>query len=141
MPMRTCWGLKNIVSACPSLCTLDISGCVAAGPGGDGDVSALLQLAGSCSKLVVGGPAFDDAAAAVVCQLTQLTGLEWHNAPSLSDAGLDQLTALQGLYKLFLRKCDGVSLTASESGRFEGFGLAGYEEDEPLSGEVPKVGS
>lgn len=86
--------LQCIVSACPALCTLDLTSGVCAGPG---DVSALLQLPDSCCSLDVSGPAFRDAAASIISQLTQLTWLSWLNSPGLSDAGLDQLTALQSL--------------------------------------------
>jgi hypothetical protein len=58
------------------------------------DLTGLLELPPSLTALFVGGAAFDDAAAAVLGQLTQLKqlGLDW--VPGFTDAGLEQLTNL-----------------------------------------------
>ena len=60
-----------------------------------GDVaSVLLQLPPSCTHLAVGGHAFGDAAAAAIKQLLQLKCLTWRCSETLTDLGVEQLTAL-----------------------------------------------
>lgn len=97
--------LRNVISACPVISSLDIT-CVLQ-PGAD--VHALLQLPATCRSLAIGGEAFGESAAVVVAQLTQLTRLSWMESHDLSDAGLDRLTALQALEKLLLREMQGLS--------------------------------
>jgi hypothetical protein len=64
--------LRSIISACPGLYCLRVRGVVAA----DADVSLLLQLPTTCCSLEVAGRAFDECAAGVIGQLTQLTNLD-----------------------------------------------------------------
>jgi hypothetical protein len=95
--------LSNLVASCPALVLLDLT-CVLAP---DADVSTLLKLPQHCQHLGVGGQAFGDEAAGVVAQLTQLITLQWSGpmgpgAPSLTYAGLAQLTALHTLETLDL---------------------------------------
>ena len=98
VPFMTAAELAALISACPALNRLDITGALLPGDSCD----ALLQLPPACCKLLVGGEAFDDSAAATVAQLTQLTSLSWKGSGMLTDAGLCQLTALRGLHVLFL---------------------------------------
>jgi hypothetical protein len=84
--------LQSIVSACPALRHLDISGVLAEGVG----LKPLLQLPSTCASLTLSGSAVGDDAAGVVAQLTQLTFLGWSKSP-LTDEGLQLLTALQAL--------------------------------------------
>lgn len=95
--------LHSLTECCPSLEALDLYCVVRNGA----DLSALLQLPDSCVSLGVGGGAFDDAAAGVVAQMTQLTQLTFMEAPSLTDTGVQQLTALKGLRKLRVLDCEG----------------------------------
>jgi hypothetical protein len=101
-PYITTADLHSIVSACPALRCLGITGVLAAGA----DVSALLQLPSTCASLLLGGSAVGDEAAAEVAQLTQLTALEWSESSSLTDAGLQLLTALQALETLCVAGSD-----------------------------------
>jgi hypothetical protein len=93
-------GLRAIARSCPALQRLDIAEAVEP----DTDLSALLQLPQSCTSLEVGGDTFDDEAAAVVAQLTQLRDLTWRDADTFTDRGLQQLTALD-LDSLFVEDC------------------------------------
>lgn len=89
--------LARLISACSNLAALNIRGAMYE----DADISPLLQLPQSCSNLIVGGyQAFDNSAACVVAQLTQLTSLEWHNAVFFTALGWEQLTVLRGLQRL-----------------------------------------
>lgn len=92
------------MQACPNLVSLNVQSTVK-----PGDISPLLQLPTSCVSLSVGGRAFYDAAAAVVAQLTQLTKLKWLSSPGLTDAGLEQLTALTALRSLHMDGMPGLS--------------------------------
>jgi hypothetical protein len=74
--------LQGIISTCPALTSLEISSVLK-----PGDVTPLLDLPGSCVELAIGGRAFDDSAVSVVFQLTQLSSLEWDNAPSITLEG------------------------------------------------------
>ena len=71
--------LANLVSCCPALHKLQICNALE----GSADVSTLLQLPPCCTSLMVGGPAFGDAAAGVVCQLSQLHDLTWYSQSTL----------------------------------------------------------
>lgn len=102
-PCMSAVELQRLISACPSLHSLDIT--CALQPGG---VDTLLQLPSTCCSLAVGGPCFDDAAAATLIQLTQLTDLSWSSSP-VTDAGLDHLTALSCLQRLCLEEDHGLS--------------------------------
>lgn len=72
----------------------------------DAKVDDLVKLQPCLETLCVAGDAFDDEAAAMVAQLTNLRHLDWESNPclkdanSLTDAGLLELTALQGLTHL-----------------------------------------
>lgn len=94
--------LASICKGCPGLQWLDIASLVQPGA----DLSGLLQLAPGCKSLLVGGAGFADAAAPVLAQLTQLDYLAWSFSPKLTDAGLEQLTALTGLTRLCVHTCD-----------------------------------
>ena len=87
--------LCGVISCCPALKELDLVNALRDPP------THLLQLPASCTALRVGGVAFDDAAAAVVSQLSQLVRLSWSYSP-LTDVGLEQFTALQQLTLLRL---------------------------------------
>jgi hypothetical protein len=94
--------LQRVAASCPALRTLDIDHLLAHSPG---EVFTPLLLFTSCRKLWVGGPEFDDRAAPIVAQLTQLTHLECecsrdHDAKCLTRVGLAKLTALTGLQEL-----------------------------------------
>lgn len=99
--------LQALVSACPALTDLRI--CHALEEDNPSVAQPLLQLPGSLTSLSVGGPALDDAAAAVIKELTQLQRLNWLVSPELTDAGVVQLTALQQLEHLQLFRVEGVS--------------------------------
>jgi hypothetical protein len=92
--------LRCIVRSCPSLQQLDLRCTVAPGE----DVSALLELH-SCRVLIVGGRGFGDQQAEVIGQLTWLTELQWHHSPTLTDIGLQQLTTLTNLGRLWVKGC------------------------------------
>jgi hypothetical protein len=89
--------LQSIASCCPSLRILHIEGLLEPGV----SASALLQLA-ECRDLSVGGRAFDNRAAGVVAQMTQLTSLTWWCSQGFDSVGLSQLTALTNLQWLVL---------------------------------------
>jgi Leucine-rich repeat (LRR) protein len=83
-------GLLSIMSSCPRLLHMDITGSVQPGA----DLSPLLQLPQSCTSLYMGGAAFSDTSMHVLLQLQQLKELTWECSPKLTDLGLEQLTAL-----------------------------------------------
>lgn len=97
-PCMTAAELASLISCCPALQILDICNALEA----SADVSALLQLPPCCTSIQVGGPAFSDAAAGVVCQLSQLQSLTWCHSEGLTDRGLEKLTVLTGLQHLDL---------------------------------------
>ena len=85
-------GLPAVFAACPSLVSLSIRNALQ-----PGDLTPLPQLPATVESLDVGGEAWDDAAAGVVRHLTQLRALFWEGSEGLTDVGLQELTALQGL--------------------------------------------
>jgi hypothetical protein len=87
--------LRDVVAACPGLVELHICNAVASD-----DLTPLLQLPSSVASLQLAGSALGDGAAAAVARLTQLKSLEWDSSDHLTDAGLEQLTALTGLTHL-----------------------------------------
>jgi hypothetical protein len=91
--------LDCIAAACPRLQSLHIKGSLKAGKPTD----ALLQLK-ECHTLSVGGVAhaFDDRAAAVVAQMTQLTHLSWCCSRGFTSMGLQLMTALTNLQRLVI---------------------------------------
>jgi hypothetical protein len=107
--------LRSIVSCCPRLQTLlHIAGLLEEGPREarlavgraacilpGTDTSPLLQLQ-KCRSLAVGGRAFNNRAAQVVAQMTQLTSLTWFCSAGFDSFGLSQLTALTDLQQLDL---------------------------------------
>jgi hypothetical protein len=95
--------LPAVFAACPSLVSLSIRNALA-----PGDLTPLLQLPTSVVTIDVGGEAFDDAAAAVVGQLTQLRNLSWEGSVYVTGMGLQELTALQGLEWLMVLSTPGV---------------------------------
>jgi hypothetical protein len=80
-PCMTAAELASLISCCPALHTLRIRNALEP----SADVSALLQLPPCCTSLMVGGPGFCDAAAGVVCQLSQLQDLDWCYSEDLTD--------------------------------------------------------
>jgi hypothetical protein len=82
--------LRRISQCCPQLQWLDICGSVQP----SANLSVLLQLPASCTLLLVGGAAFDDAAVPMVLLLTQLKHLSWSWSDGFADAGLEQLVGL-----------------------------------------------
>jgi hypothetical protein len=95
-PCMTAAELASLISCCPALHTLQIRNALE----GSADVSPLLQLPPCCTSIKVGGPAFGDEAAGVVCQLGQLRELLWYYSEGLTDRGLEKLTVLTGLQEL-----------------------------------------
>jgi hypothetical protein len=93
--------LRRISQCCPQLQWLDICGSVQPGA----DLSVLLELPDSCTSLLVGGAAFDDAAVPAVLLLTQLKHLSWSWSNGFTDAGLEQLVGLD-LDSFYLLNCD-----------------------------------
>lgn len=88
--------LASILSCCRGLKVLDLHSVLKP----DADLSPLLQLPVSCTDLRISGHAFGDAAAPIIVQLQHLRRLSWTDGIWLTDAGLEQLTALQGLQHL-----------------------------------------
>jgi hypothetical protein len=96
--------LRCIVRSCPSLQQLDLRCTVTPGQ----DVSALQELQ-ACRVLIVGGRGFEGQQAEVIGQLTWLTELQWYGSPALTDFGLQQLTTLTNLGRLWVHGCSGLS--------------------------------
>jgi hypothetical protein len=88
--------LASLIRCCPARKILDICNAREA----SADVSALLQLPPCCTSIYIGGPAFGDAAAGVVCQLGQLQNLTWCYSEGLTDRGVEKLTVLTRLQDL-----------------------------------------
>ena len=76
-------GLPAVFAACPSLVSLSIWNALE-----PGDLTPLLQLPATVEAIDVGGEAWDDAAAGVLGQLTQLHSISWEGSDSVTDAGL-----------------------------------------------------
>ena len=103
------WGLpveelQRVAASCPALHTLDIGHLLATPP--VADFTPLLQFTG-CQRLCVGVHEFNDQAAPIVAQLTQLTCLKWdcsreYDVTCLTRIGLAKLTTLTGLQELRL---------------------------------------
>lgn len=91
--------LECIAASCPSLQSLHIKGSLKAGKPTD----ALLQLH-ECHTLSVGGVAlaFNNHAAAVVAQMTQLTHLSWCCSRGFTSMGLELMTRLTNLQRLVM---------------------------------------
>lgn len=106
-----CFGVDDlacIFTACPGLAELQLESALE--PVDDADFSPLLQLPQSCTRLVVGGEAFDDEAAGVIAQLGQLKLLKWLFSEHLTKDGVSALTALKGLEHLEVTHCPEVYL-------------------------------
>jgi hypothetical protein len=100
-PLHWCLSLADlalIAASCPALQTLSLVDVFELAS--EDSLRPLLDLT-MLSSLRVGGAAWDDSAAGVVAQLTQLTSLEWvltqDDSSRLSQAGLLQLAALDRL--------------------------------------------
>ena len=104
-PCMTGAELASLISCCPALHKLQICNSLEA----SADVSPLMQLPPCCTNLQVGGPAFGDEAAGVVCQLTQLRELTWFHSKDLTDRGVKKLTALTRLWELDMWRMQGLS--------------------------------
>lgn len=101
-------------------------------------LTTLLDLPRSCSSLDVGGDAFGNGAAAVVAQITELTNIRWSSSNTLTDAGLECLTALTNLQRLTVQSCPGISEeVANEPPRGGWSGFVTLEGDD--EGEVGAV--
>jgi hypothetical protein len=98
--------LLRLVSSCPELQLLDITGVVHPG---DMAMTGLIALPAGCTELCIGGPAVTDAEVRVVRQLTQLRVLRIWDSPGMTDVGMELLTALTSLSALRVRRCDGLS--------------------------------
>lgn len=96
--------LQRLVTSCPTLRELDLRRVVQ-----PGDLSPLLALTSQCTSLTLGGRAVDDAAASIVCWLTQLQHLRVDYSSRLTDIGLERLTALTALTSLSVVNCMGCS--------------------------------
>lgn len=96
---------RCLAAACPALRRLGVCNSLT----DFAAVEELLHLPQCCGSLSVGGTAFDDAAASVVAQLTQLTDLTWGHSPDLTDLGLQELTALRELQHLALFSTESIS--------------------------------
>lgn len=119
--------LHNILSACQHLTLLDVYGNLQLG-----EATSLLLLPPTCKSLSLTGPNDDDAAA-VLCQLTQLTSLTW-GPYQLTDAGLEELTALTDLEKLIMRSPNGLREQVAPCRCFEG-----AQDLEFLAREVSRI--
>jgi hypothetical protein len=104
-------GLPAVFAACPSLVSLSIRNALQ-----PGDLTPLLQLPATVESLAVGGEAWDDAAAGVVRHLMQLRSVFWEGSEGLTDVGLQQLTALQGLTYLQMLLNSGLSAEVLDDG-------------------------
>jgi hypothetical protein len=98
--------LSSLVSSCPELQLLDITGAVHPG---DMAMSGLLQLPSSCTQLCIGGLALCDAKVPVLQQLSYLKVLRIWYSPVLTGVGLEQLTALTCLSALEVGRCSALS--------------------------------
>lgn len=107
--------LHSIIGGCPQLHSLCLLRTVCKGA----DVSALLQLPASCTRLVIGGNAFAHSAVPVVLQLTQLRKLRWWDSTPFNDRTLLQLTTLTHLSKLEIMCSDDVSTSIWEAAGVE----------------------
>jgi hypothetical protein len=96
--------LRMLAEACPNLQSLGLQGLMQSGCSPD----VLLDLP-SCLEFLQLGDAFGNDAADVVCQLTQLQHLSWFDSTTLTDAGLERLTALTRLTTLSVVGCEGLS--------------------------------
>lgn len=96
--------LQSIIACCPNLTSLDLQGVVRSGA----DMAVLSHLPASCCSLEVGGTAVTDAAAAALSQLPQLTYLSLTKSRQLTCLGVQQLTALQAIRRLYISECAGV---------------------------------
>jgi hypothetical protein len=105
--------ISSITRGCPALNELGLNCVVHGGT----DVSCMLPLHAQLKVLEVGGVAFDDAAAGVVAQLTNLSSLSWWQSPGLTDAGLFQLTSLRRLSSFNLQDCPSVSQGMRNKGK------------------------
>lgn len=94
--------LSRILSACPSLSSLDVRHALQPGDPSDSAWRSLLQLPTSCKSLTVAGSAGRPAAAAVLSRLTQLTRLLWGGSKGVLMRGLLRLTNLIRLRELEL---------------------------------------
>ena len=99
--------LALMAAACRGLTKLELMRVVRPGA----TAAGLQRLPGTLRSLSVGGLGFGDAAAAAVAHLTQLQSLEWDIEVKLSDVGLQRLTTLTGLTRLY---CDGFFSDLSE---------------------------
>lgn len=98
--------LAIIMVCCSNLRMLSISRVLRMGA----DMSPLwLLLPRSCTDLTIGGLAIDDAVAARLARFSQLECLWVECVPRLTDAWLNRLTALGGLYELCVLHCSGIS--------------------------------
>ena len=77
----------------------------------------LILISFFCSFFQVGGEAWDDTAAGVVRHLTQLRSIFWEGSEGLTDTGLQELTALQGLTILHVFANPGVSKQLLDDGK------------------------
>lgn len=123
--------LASMFSCCPAIEDLNIVGVVQP----DTDLSVLRQLPESCWMLLVGGAGFTDAAASVLAQLTQLQDLGWCNSPGLTDVGLEQLTALTDLSRLWGKMCLGLSEELMDCIELNDIDLDADEEDDWMAEE------
>lgn len=104
--------LPFVFTACRALQGLELVNVINTN---DSCIDSLLQLPQSCSRLAVGGRAFDDQSAATLAALTQLTCLLWRFSPELTNEGLEALTALQRLQLLDVAACQNVSVSTDGS--------------------------
>jgi hypothetical protein len=77
--------------------------------------------------LIVAGAAFDSAAAKAVAQLKGLQCLEWSDSP-LTDAGLQQLTALTGLTRLRVIRCPNLTVKVAPIAQWQEWQSYGSRE-------------
>jgi len=96
--------LNRVFAACPALECFSITHALQ-----PGEECGLLNLPARCTHLSIGGMALADSSVSVVTQLTQLRSLFWQRSPRLADIGLEQLTALRALTRLYLQQDLGLS--------------------------------
>lgn len=124
--------LSRIVSSCPGLASLYLKHVVNAKAG----VAPLRLLQESCTKLIVSGSAFTNAAAADIAHLTQLRSLWWSDNLFFCDRGLQELTALTQLTNLVVTGCLGLSRELTEGSWRDEKAVALSSDDGQVRGAI-----
>jgi hypothetical protein len=124
--------MRSIAASCPGLQCLSIQGLLKPGA----DAYPLLLLT-ECRSLSVGGLAFNNSAAGVVAQMTQLTCLSWWCAQGFNSLGVQQLTALTALQELvFVPVMQQVSEAAQDAEKSDGKSRAGLQVSSEVESDL-----